>query len=63
MPTLAGRSVGNVRPTGQPVARKIPLMNADWFLSYRDKPELLESWLNGLGVRDPRARRAATSWT
>ena len=54
MPTLAGRSVGNVQPTGQPVARKIPLMNADGFLSYRDKPELLESWLNGLGVRDPR---------
>ena len=53
MPTLAGRSVGNVHPTGQPVARKIPLMNADGFLSYRDKPELLESWLSGLGVRDP----------
>ena len=29
-------------------------MNAEGFLSYRDKPELLESWLWGLGVRDPR---------
>src|SRR5271157_1457184 len=53
MPTLAGRSVGNAHLTGQPVAGKIPLMNADGFLSYGDKPELLESWLIGLGVRDP----------
>ncbi|MGA2700825.1 MAG: bifunctional [glutamate--ammonia ligase]-adenylyl-L-tyrosine phosphorylase/[glutamate--ammonia-ligase] adenylyltransferase [Isosphaeraceae bacterium] len=53
MPTLRGRSVGSVQAAGQPVARKIPLMNADGFLSYRDNPELLESWLIGLGVRDP----------
>ena len=27
-------------------------MNADWLLSSRDTPELLQDWLVGLGVRD-----------
>src|SRR5690242_8866425 len=27
-------------------------MNAGWFLTYHEIPELLESWLAGLGVRD-----------
>ncbi|MGC8638481.1 MAG: bifunctional [glutamate--ammonia ligase]-adenylyl-L-tyrosine phosphorylase/[glutamate--ammonia-ligase] adenylyltransferase [Isosphaeraceae bacterium] len=33
-------------------------MNADWFLSHHDDPEMLRSWLGGLGVRDAdRGRR------
>jgi [glutamine synthetase] adenylyltransferase / [glutamine synthetase]-adenylyl-L-tyrosine phosphorylase len=33
-------------------------MNADWFLTHHDDPEVLRSWLAGLGVRDvDRARR------
>jgi [glutamine synthetase] adenylyltransferase / [glutamine synthetase]-adenylyl-L-tyrosine phosphorylase len=28
-------------------------MNAGWFLTYHEIPELLENWLSGLGVRDP----------
>ena len=28
-------------------------MNAGWFLTYHEIPELLQSWLAGLGVRDP----------
>ena len=28
-------------------------MNAGWFLTYHEIPELLQNWLAGLGVRDP----------
>src|SRR5262249_22769622 len=28
-------------------------MKAEWFLNYHDIPDLLQSWLVGLGVRDP----------
>ena len=45
-------------------------MTIRWFLAYHDIPEMVESWLAGLGVRDPQrggrdladlARRAAGS--
>ncbi len=35
-------------------------MTAGWFLTYHEVPELVQSWLAGLGVRDPE-RGAATS--